>query len=378
VAARNRDAAFLDRAFALAERGRASVSPNPMVGAVLVRNGRVVGEGHHRRAGGVHAEIVALRRAGGQARGADLYVTLEPCNHFGRTPPCVAAIAAAGVRRVVAAARDPNRSVAGGGLAALSRAGVAARLAGGEAERRARRQNAKFFAWAESGRPFVLLKWAASLDGKIAAARGTERRVTGAAARRRALLLREEYDAVLVGAGTVLADDPLLTRRLGRNPSRAHRRIVLDGNLRLPERARLLRDPRGVLVVASKRANRRKAERLRARGAEVWLLPSDGSGRVAPAEVLRRLAKAGVTSVLVEGGAATHAAFLEAGLADAVAVFLAPLLVGGAGAVGAIAGRGFSLSRAPRLADLAVEPVGEDLLVTGRLVSSRGSLRRRR
>ena len=373
----DRDAVFFARAFELAERGRFEVSPNPMVGAVVVRNGRVVGEGYHRRAGGPHAEVVALRRAGKAARGADLYVTLEPCNHFGRTPPCVPAILAAGVRSVVAAARDPNPDVAGGGLAALARSGVRVRTAGAALARRARTQNEKFFLRAELGRPFVLLKWAASLDGKIAAARGTERRITGPAARRRALRLREEHDAVLVGAGTVLADDPRLTRRIGPRDGRPHRRIVLDGNLRLPERARFLREARGVLIITSSRADRRKVERLRARGAEVWTLPGGADGKVSPAEVLRRLSRSGVTSLLVEGGAETHAAFLAAGLADAVAVFFAPRLVGGAEAPGAIGGRGFALAAAPRLTDVAVERLGEDFLVTGRLRARRVARRRR-
>ena len=363
---RDRDAAYLERAFELAERGRYSASPNPMVGAVVVRGGRIVGEGFHRRAGGPHAEVVALRRAGRRARGADLYVTLEPCNHAGRTPPCVPAIAAAGVRRVVAAARDPNPEVAGGGLAALARAGVRSGLAGAAAARRAREQNLKFFVWAETGRPFVLVKWASSLDGKIAPARGPGRRITGAPARRRALLLREEHDAILVGAGTVRADDPLLTRRMGRNPS-PHLRIVLDGLLRVPAGSRLLRRPRGLLIVASRLAEPARARRLRARGAEVWTLPSDRAGRVRLSELLRRLGRRGITSLLVEGGAEVHGEFLSAGLADAVAVFVAPRILGGAAAPSAVAGRGFALARGPRIAGVAVERLDRDLLVTGRL-----------
>jgi len=371
------DHAFMSRALALAERGRDTATPNPNVGCVIVKDGRIVGEGWHRRAGGPHAETIALRKAGRASRGADLYVTLEPCNHHGRTPPCVDAIVAAGVRSVLAAARDPNPDVAGGGLAALARAGVRVRSAEASTARRARRQNEKFFVRAEAGRPFVLLKWAASLDGKIAAARGAERRITGPDARRRALLLREEHDAVLVGAGTVISDDPRLTRRLGRAGARPYLRIVLDGNLRLPERARVLRDAADVLIVTSSRADGRKIARLRRRGAEVWTLPAGRDGAIAPAALLRRLFQRGIGSVLVEGGARTHAAFLAAGVADAVAVFLAPRLVGGASAPGAVAGAGFSLPSAPRLSDVAVERLGEDLLVTGRIGPPR-SLRRRR
>ncbi|HKF41735.1 MAG TPA: bifunctional diaminohydroxyphosphoribosylaminopyrimidine deaminase/5-amino-6-(5-phosphoribosylamino)uracil reductase RibD, partial [Thermoanaerobaculia bacterium] len=222
------DLRWMDRALDLAERGRYTVSPNPMVGAVVLRSGRVAGEGFHEQAGRSHAEVRALDRAGKRARGGDLYVTLEPCAHFGRTPPCTDAILSSGVRRVVFAARDPNPLVAGKGVAALRRAGV--EVVESDAARRVRayRQNEKFRLWISKARPFVLAKWAQTLDGKIAPARGSSRWITGEAARERALLLREEYDAVLVGAGTVLADDPLLTRRLRRNRVTRHRRIVLD------------------------------------------------------------------------------------------------------------------------------------------------------
>jgi diaminohydroxyphosphoribosylaminopyrimidine deaminase/5-amino-6-(5-phosphoribosylamino)uracil reductase len=270
---------FLDRALELAERGRLSVSPNPMVGAVIVRGGRVVGEGHHGRAGGPHAEAVALSQAGRRARGADLYVTLEPCNHFGRTAPCTVAIREAGIARVVVAIEDPNPAVEGGGIAFLRRAGIVVRRSGAEQARRAAAQNVKFLTFVRRGRPFVLAKWAATLDGRIAASDGRSRWITGEAARRRALELREEYDAVIVGAATVLADDPLLTRRLGKNRG-AHRRIVLDGRLRLPERARLLRRGEGALVVTARRADHPKARRLAARGVEVWSLSAGRGGRV--------------------------------------------------------------------------------------------------
>ena len=352
-----------------------------MVGAVVARGGRIVGEGWHRRAGGPHAEIEALRRAGKRARGADLYVTLEPCNHFGRTPPCVAAIVRAGIARVVVAARDPNPTVAGGGMRALRRAGIAVARADAARARRAEVQNEKFLTWAREGRPFVLCKWAASLDGRIAAANGASRWITGEAARRRALSLREEHDAVLVGAGTVLADDPLLTRRLGSNRGGKHRRIVLDGRLRISERARLLDDPEGVVIVTSRSAGSAKAKRLAARGAEVWTLPADGAGRVRVRSLLQRLARRGATSLLVEGGAETHGSFFAAGVVDRVAVFLAPRLLGGRQAPAAIGGPGFSLKAGPRLADVAVERVGEDLLVTGRVLPGqgrRGRGRRRR
>ena len=361
------DLTWLGRAFDLAERGRYSVSPNPMVGAVVVRGGRVVGEGFHRRAGGPHAEILALRRAGGAARGADLYLTLEPCSHQGRTPPCAPAVIAAGVRRVVVASKDPNPAVSGRGLAALRRAGIEVVLAPASWGRRAAAQNEKFFTSIVEGRPFVLAKWASTLDGRIASAAGESRWITGEPARGRALLLREEYDAVLVGAGTVAADDPRLTRRLGRNRATPHWRIVLDGRLRIAEDARVLRGPGRRLVATAVPASHPKARRLAARGIEVWSLPSGKRGGVDLPGLLRALAREGVSSLMVEGGAETLWGFFHARLVDRVAAFLAPRVLGGGRAKGSVGGRGFRLAETLRISDVAVERVGGDLLVTGRL-----------
>ena len=357
---------WMDRALDLAERGRYSVSPNPMVGAVVVRAGRAVGEGWHRRAGGPHAEIAALQKAGERACGADLYLTLEPCVHFGRTPPCAPAILAAGPRRVIVAARDPNPLVAGRGLSILSRAGIEVLQTDPVRRCRAERQNEKFRLWVEAGRPFVLAKWAETLDGKIAAAGGESRWITGEKARERGLLLREEYDAVLVGAGTVLADDPLLTRRLGKNRVTPQRRIVLDGRLRVPERSRFLRSPEGALVVTARRESHPSVRRLVSRGVRVWSLPGRG-GRVSIPRLLARLARDGITGLLVEGGSETLWQFFRARRVDRVAVFLAPRILGGGRAPGGVGGKGFSLASTPRLADLEVERIGEDLLITGKV-----------
>ncbi|HEY2798785.1 MAG TPA: bifunctional diaminohydroxyphosphoribosylaminopyrimidine deaminase/5-amino-6-(5-phosphoribosylamino)uracil reductase RibD [Thermoanaerobaculia bacterium] len=363
------DLAHLDRALALAERGRYGVPPNPMVGAVVVRNGRVVGEAYHRRAGGDHAEIAALARAGVRARGADLYLTLEPCVHQGRTPPCAPQVMAAGIRRVVVGTTDPNPRVSGRGIRALRKAGLEVVLAPAPLRRRAEDQNAKFRAFMERGRPLVLAKWASTLDGRIASAKGESRWITGEAARRRALLLREEYDAVLVGAGTVRADDPRLTRRLRKAGRRAHWRIVLDGRLRLSEAARVLRGPGERVVATAARASHPKARRLAARGIRIWSLPasSGARGRVDLARLLRTLARHGVTSLLVEGGAETLGGFFQAGLVDRVAVFLAPRVLGGDRATGAVGGAGFRLGEAPGLSDVRVQRVGTDLLLTARV-----------
>lgn len=357
-------AVFLSRALDLAERGRYTVAPNPMVGAIVARGGRIIAEAWHRRAGGPHAEVSALGRAGRRARGADLYLTLEPCVHFGRTPPCAPRIAAAGVARVFLAARDPNPLVAGRGVRALRVAGVRVEEVGGEIRRRAELQNEKFRVSISQRRPFVLAKWAATLDGKVASASGESRWITGERARRRALLYREEYDAVLVGSGTVLADDPLLTRRLGNARGRPHRRIVLDGRLRAPARARVFADPEGVIVVTRLPAGHPRAKRLVQRGVEVWSLPARG-GRADLRRLLSGLARAGVTSVMVEGGPETLSGFFRAGLVDRVAVFTAPRILGGAAAPGGIGGAGFPLSRARTIVNVERESFGDDWLVTG-------------
>ncbi|HEY3173068.1 MAG TPA: bifunctional diaminohydroxyphosphoribosylaminopyrimidine deaminase/5-amino-6-(5-phosphoribosylamino)uracil reductase RibD [Thermoanaerobaculia bacterium] len=362
----NREEDFLSRAIGLAERGRYTVSPNPMVGAVVARGRRVLAETWHRRAGGPHAEAAALEGVRSRARGADLHVSLEPCVHQGRTPPCVPSIVAAGIGRVFVAARDPNPAVSGRGIRALRRAGIEVVEAGPALRRRAERQNEKFRLWITQRRPFVLAKWAATLDGKTAAASGQSRWITGDAARRRALLLREEYDAVLVGSGTVLADDPLLTRRLGKAGRRPHRRIVLDGRLRAPASARFFADPEGALVVTAVAEEEARAGRLAARGVEIWSLPGR-DGRIDLDRLLARLAREEVTSLLVEGGAETLWGFFRADLVDRVAVFFAPRVLGGRDAPSGVGGDGFALEQSDHVVDLEHERLGDDWLVTGRV-----------
>lgn len=351
------DESYLRRALALARRGRYRTSPNPRVGAVVVRRGEVVGEGYHRRLGGPHAEAEALVKAGRKARGATLYVTLEPCNHQGRTPACTEAVLAAGVRRVVACHRDPNPGVAGGGFTRLLAAGV--EVDEGRLLEEAVEMNWRFLVAATLGRPAVTLKWAMSLDGKISTARGDSQWISSPEGRRWGLQARDEHDAILVGIGTALADDPRLDRRTGRAGG-PNVRVVLDRELRLPATARLLEIPGEVLIYTeSKDAERRAA--LVACGATVV-----GLRRVTPAAVLRHLGRRGVQSVLVEGGAGVAASFAEAGLYDAVTVDLAPLLIGGATAPGPLGGAGFPrLPSAPRLDGLRVERRGPDVILRG-------------
>ncbi len=358
------DIRWMARALALAARGRGMTSPNPMVGAVVVRDGVVLAERFHERAGAPHAEASALEAAGPAARGATLYVTLEPCNHVGRTPPCVAAILRAGVRRVVAAVRDPNPRVTGGGAAALAAAGLEVSLGCLEAE--ARELNQAFFTVATRQRPHVTAKWAMTLDGKIAAHDRRSQWITGPAARREAHRLRSESDAIVVGIGTVLADDPALTVRLGEPWPREPYRVVVDGRARLPLEAALLRTgtPARVLVAVGEEAPAARVAGLASAGATVLQCKSR-EGRVDVSDLCARLLGLDVMAMLLEGGAALTGAFLQAGLVDRVAVFVAPKLLGGATAPSPAGGPGRLLPEALRLGRLTARPVGEDWLLEG-------------
>jgi diaminohydroxyphosphoribosylaminopyrimidine deaminase/5-amino-6-(5-phosphoribosylamino)uracil reductase len=355
------------RALELAERGRGTTRPNPVVGAVVARGGRVLAEGFHRRAGLPHAEVNALARLRpGAGRGATLYVNLEPCSHTGRTGPCTEAILEAGITRVVVGCRDPNPVVDGRGAARLRRAGV--RVDIGCLERESLAANRAFSLWAREDRPLVTLKAAASLDGFIADGRPRKRRapawLTGPEARRVAHELRAAHDAVLVGSGTVLADDPRLTVRApGATRAAPPVRVVLDGRLRTPPDARVLSRAAPTLIFTARGASPVRARALRAAGAEVVELPAR-RGRVPLEAVLRALAARDLQSVLVEGGAAIHGAFIAAGLVDDVALFVAPLLLGAGVPIAAGLGRG--LGRALALGDVTWRAVGPDLLLTAR------------
>ncbi len=354
------DARWMRRALRLAARG--CPSPNPQVGAVLVRDGRVVGEGYHHQAGGPHAEIWALRAAGEQARNSTLYVTLEPCCHQGRTPPCTEAIIAAGVRRVVAAMVDPFPQVSGRGLEQLRAAGLEVEV--GQLEDEARRLNEGYLKRIATGLPFVSLKAAMSLDGKIATASGESQWITGEKARVVAHRLRAEHDAILTGVETVLADDPRLTVRhlRGRNP----RRIVADSRARTPSSARLLTvDTQPPIIAVTEAAPAERQEALTAAGAEVWVLPAR-EGRVDLEALLRRLAEEGVQRLLLEAGGTLTASALAAGLVDRVYFFIAPCLLGGADARTPVEGAGVqSLGERHCLRDMHVRRIGDDLLVIG-------------
>ncbi len=355
------------QALRLATRALGRTSPNPMVGAVIVRDGKVVGRGWHPGKGQPHAEIFALDEAGDLARGATLYVTLEPCCHWGSTPPCTDALIRNGIRRVVAAIHDPNPQVNGGGFQRLRAAGIATELGvlADEAQWLSEAHNK----WVTTGMPFVTLKMACSLDGKIATRTGESRWITSEETLASAHLLRQMNDVVLVGVNTVLRDDPQLTVRLpgGRNP----RVVVLDSQARTPAGAALLAtEPERVLIATTAAAPSERVAALRVRGAEVLAFPATSEGRVDAGAVMRRLGEQNRTSVLVEGGGTVAASLVFGGHADKIVLMMAPVLIGGSEAPTVLDGAGVqSLKDAYRVRDLQVRHIGDDLVIEGYLCS---------
>ena len=355
---------FMALALAEARQARGWSSPNPPVGAVLTRDGRVVGAGHTQPPGGPHAEIMALRQAGEAARGAEMHVTLEPCPHHGRTPPCVEAITAAGVATVHVATRDPNPCVRGGGLAALEAAGIATTVGDGAAA--AAELIEGFTTHILTGRPLVVAKYAMSLDGRIATRTGHARWITGPVARAHVHQVRAGVDAILVGAGTAVADDPLLTARPDRETPHQPLRVVLDASGRVPLSARLFDPalPGRTLLVTGDRLPAERRLALRERGIETLTLPTEGTLISVPT-LLEELGRRGVTSLLVEGGARVLASFVEAGVVQKVLAYIAPVIIGGAEAPGPVAGLGATtMTEALRLTATRVEQLGPDTLVT--------------
>jgi len=361
------DLGAMRAALSLARRGLGSVWPNPAVGCVIVNDGRVVGRGWTQSGGRPHGETEALRRAGAAARGAAAYVSLEPCCHWGRTPPCVDALVAAGVRRVVVALEDPDPRVAGEGLRRLRAAGLEVEV--GLCAEEAAEVNAGFLSRLRLGRPLVTLKFATSLDGRLATASGESQWISGPPARERAHALRASHDAIMVGTGTVIADDPQLTCRLPGLDQRSPVRVVIDRHLRIPSAARLIVDaglvPTWVLTSRSADPDRRAA--FLANGVILIDVDLGRDGQIDLAAALATLAERGITRLLVEGGAHVAAAFIRAGLVDRLVWVHAPLVIGGDG-IPAIAGLDVAaLADAAAFERLATETIGEDVLTTFRV-----------
>jgi diaminohydroxyphosphoribosylaminopyrimidine deaminase/5-amino-6-(5-phosphoribosylamino)uracil reductase len=357
------DDVWMRRALELADRGAGLVSPNPLVGAVVVRNDDAVGEGWHEGPGQPHAEIVALDAAADSARGATLYVTLEPCTHHGRTPPCVPRVIASGVTRVVVGSLDPNPVVDGRGVAALRDAGIEVET--GVLDPEVQRQNAGFLKHVRTGQPQVTLKMAASLDGKAAARDGTSRWISGGPAREEVHRLRAAAGAVVIGAGTAFRDDPSLTARHPEYPGRRPLRVIVDGAGIVPETNAVFTDGAApTLVATSESAPGERRQAWREAGAEVLLVSEPESHRVALDRLLSELGKRDIQRVLIEGGPTLAWEVVRTGLVDELVLFLAPILVGGRDAPSVLMGEGIASIAEPHRVELVeVSRVGEDIKV---------------
>jgi diaminohydroxyphosphoribosylaminopyrimidine deaminase/5-amino-6-(5-phosphoribosylamino)uracil reductase len=356
------DEAYMRRALQLAERGWGRVSPSPLVGAVVVGHGEVIGEGWHEGPGTDHAEVMALRAAGDRASGATVICTLEPCNRFGRTPPCTRALRDAGVARVVVGAIDPDLGTGAPGIAELRSAGIIVETAVLQDEARA--LNEAFDRHVRTGRPFIVLKMASSLDGKTAAADGTSRWITGDAARADVHRLRAWSDAIVVGAGTALADDPALTvRGTFEGTARPPLRVVVDATGIVPPGLRLFDGSAPTMVATTDRASDARVRAWSAAGADVAVLDRDASGAVELRSLVEEFGKRDVQGVLIEGGATLAWSAVREGIVDRVVAYVAPLLVGGDGPT-MVGGEGFApIGAAQRLGPLTVERIGDDLKV---------------
>ncbi|MEK6743232.1 MAG: bifunctional diaminohydroxyphosphoribosylaminopyrimidine deaminase/5-amino-6-(5-phosphoribosylamino)uracil reductase RibD [Nitrospirota bacterium] len=358
------DEKYMRIALRLAEKAAGRTSPNPMVGAVVVKNGRVIARGWHKKAGEPHAEVIALAKAGSSAKGATLYVTLEPCSHVNkRTPPCSPLVIQSGVKRVVIAMIDPNRKVSGGGIRAIRKAGI--EVVTGVLEPEARLLNEAYIKFITKGVPFVTLKIAQTLDGRIATAKGDSKWITGAKAREEGHKLRDRNDAILVGINTVLKDDPALTARIpdGRDPVR----VIVDSRLSIPLNAKVLtqRSTAKTVVAALASAPRTKVNCLQATGVEVLFVKSN-RGRIDLPDLMKELGKQDIMSVLIEGGAEINASALKAGIVDKIVMFIAPTLMTGRDSLCSIGGSSpVKLDHAVKLSEVTAQFVGPDLKIEG-------------
>lgn len=360
-------------ALRLAARARGRTSPNPMVGALVVRGGRIVGKGYHHQAGMPHAEVNALADAGEAAQGADLYLNLEPCSHYGRTPPCVDSIIASKVKRVFVGMGDPNPLVSGRGISKLRQSGL--EVAVGVLEKECRKLNEIFIKYITTGRPFVILKSAVSLDGRIAAETGDSKWISNEQSRVCVHRLRDQVDAILVGVGTVLKDDPQLTTRLPHRRGKDPIRIVVDSTLKIPLDARILtvQSDARTIIATTRDAAPEKIHTLEARGAHVLVVPSQKT--VDLDLLMEALGKQEITSVLIEGGSRVNTTALESGIVDKLVFFYAPRIIGGARAPLVVKGKGVSsVDDAVQVYRITVRKIGDDVMVEGYLHQDRDRL----
>lgn len=368
----NRDSVdkFISRALRLAKKGYGRTSPNPAVGAVLVKKGKVVGEGYHRKAGEAHAEVNAIKAAGKEAKGADLYINLEPCSHHGRTPPCADAVVKAGIKRAFISMTDPNPSVSGKGIQILRNAGIEVET--GIMEREAKRLNEAFIKHVTTGLPFVTLKAASTLDGRIATKTGESKWITGEAARRHVHKMRDSYDAIMVGIGTIHKDDPSLTTRLAGGKGKDPVRIVIDEKLAISPEARVInRDSLSPLIIATTdRAPKAKVKELEDLNVKVFVFPN-AHGMVPLKPLMKKLGDLQINSLIIEGGSEVHASALKEGIVDKVAIFYAPKIIGGIHSISVVGGEGASLlAEAIEVEEIKTKKIGPDILFEGYIKKS--------
>jgi len=356
---------WMKLALELARKGEGLTRPNPPVGAVVVKNGRLIGTGFHQCAGKDHAEIIALKKAGPRARNANLYITLEPCSTYGKTPPCVQAIIRSGIRKVITAVSDPNPRHCGRGILTIKRAGI--KVVEGVCRHEGQKLIEPFKKWITSGKPYVSLKMAMSYDGKTADHMGKSRWITGKKARLFVQDMRRRVDAVLVGAGTVLADNPSLLPKhsFGRKPYR----IILDAKGLVPPEARALRDSAAgqTIMATTRQCPEQRRHEWGKHGAQVWLLPSK-RGQVSIPALMNKIGRRGLLNVLCEGGSEVASSLVRAGMVDEFIFFIAPCLIGGKNAISAIGGNGWQLSKTPRLRFIEWRKIGNDILIRAKSV----------
>ncbi len=369
MADQQQDTLYMTEALRLAEKARGRTSPNPMVGAVVVKDGRIIGKGYHTKAGAPHAEIEAFQDAQENLQGTTLYVTLEPCCTYGKTPPCTDAIIRAGIRRVVAAMIDPDSRANGKGIQQLREAGIQVDV--GILEDQARRLNEAFVKHAMTGLPFVISKFAMSLDGKIATKVGDSKYITNEASRAYVHTLRDQIDAIMIGIGTVLADDPLLTTRLPDTSGKNPHRVIIDTHLSIPLTAKVVTDTSSAktTVFTGEHVDQYKVEQLRKRGVDIQTIAYDESGKLDLREVFANLGKRKILSVLLEGGAEINGSAFRHRLVDKVLVFIAPLIIGGRDARSPVEGTGIEALRdAIKLSQVTTQRFGDDILVEGYVI----------
>lgn len=350
---------YIELALKLAEKGKGYTSPNPLVGALVVKRGQIVGKGYHKKVGCDHAEVVAIKDAGKKAIGGTLYVTLEPCSHWGKTPPCTERIIESGIREVIIGMKDPNPIIEG--YNELKFRGLKTKI--GILDKECRKINEPYIKWIKTKTPFVIVKAAMSLDGKIATRTGDSKYISGREARKLVHQLRAELDAVMVGINTILKDDPQLTTRLVKGPDPI--RIIADSNLKIPLRAKVLDNPQKVIIATSKKASKKKAKQLQQKGAKILVLPLK-KNKIDLKQLMVELGKLEITSVMVEGGAELNADAIRSGIADKVLFFIAPGFIGdGLGAVGDLGIK--KVDKKINLNHMSTKKVGKDILVEGYL-----------